>query len=228
MICLIEALDYRCLRYVRQPVGPFHVLVGPNASGKTTFLDVVSFLGRLVSDGLDEAVGERTKNFQDLVWLRTGKSFELAVEAIIPQERREKLANKKLDIVRYEVALGIEMKSGEMSIISERVLLKTAPPPHAPIQRALFPVLHESPDTLLVPAKGVKGAKTVVNKVAGGNDNFYDETGKGWDHAFKLGPRKSALGNRACKRFCVTQPGTGYATSFLPRPGRRSSNMIAK
>jgi hypothetical protein len=43
--------------------------------------------------------------------------------------------------------------------------------------------------------KIVKGAKTVVNKVTGGNDNFYDETGKGWDHAFKLGPRKSALGN---------------------------------
>ena len=34
-----------------------------------------------------------------------------------------------------------------------------------------------------------------MNKVAGGNDNFYDETGKGWDHSFKLGPRKSALGN---------------------------------
>jgi hypothetical protein len=28
-----------------------------------------------------------------------------------------------------------------------------------------------------------------------GNDNFYDETGKGWDHSFKLGPLKSALGN---------------------------------
>jgi hypothetical protein len=42
------------------------------------------------------------------------------------------------------------------------------------------------------PARGVK---TVINKVPGGNDNFYDETGKGWDHAFKLGPQKSALAN---------------------------------
>jgi predicted ATPase len=40
-----------------------------------------------------------------------------------------------------------------------------------------------------------RGIKTVVNKVPAGNDNFYDETGKGWAHAFKLGPRKSALGN---------------------------------
>ena len=41
MITLIEALNFRCLCYISQPMGPFHVLVGPNASGKTTFLDVV-------------------------------------------------------------------------------------------------------------------------------------------------------------------------------------------
>ena len=59
MISLIEVLDYRCLRYVRQNLGTFHVLVGPNASGKTTFLDVVSFLSRLVSHGLDAAIDDR-------------------------------------------------------------------------------------------------------------------------------------------------------------------------
>lgn len=48
MIRLIEALNFRCLRYVKQELGPFHVLVGPNASGKTTFLDVIAFLGRMV------------------------------------------------------------------------------------------------------------------------------------------------------------------------------------
>ena len=60
MIRLIEALNYRCLRYIRQPLDSFNVLVGPNASGKTTFLDVVAFLGRMVSDGLEEAIDERT------------------------------------------------------------------------------------------------------------------------------------------------------------------------
>lgn len=41
MIRLVEALHYRCLRYVRQPLDDFQVLVGPNASGKSTFLDVL-------------------------------------------------------------------------------------------------------------------------------------------------------------------------------------------
>ncbi len=81
MIRLIEALNFRSLRYVSQPLAPLHVLVGPNASGKTTFLDVVNFLGCLVSEALEAAVGERTQNFQDLVWGRSGQGFELAIEA---------------------------------------------------------------------------------------------------------------------------------------------------
>ena len=60
MITLIEALNYRCLRYVQRPLKPFHVLVGPNASGKTTFLDVLGFLSDLVSEGLEVALSERT------------------------------------------------------------------------------------------------------------------------------------------------------------------------
>jgi len=91
MITLVEALDYRCLRYIRQPLGPFHVLVGPNASGKTTFLDVIAFLGRLVSDGPDAAIEERSQNFYDLVWGREGTRFELAVEARIPEYLRGRL-----------------------------------------------------------------------------------------------------------------------------------------
>ncbi|MCP4695166.1 MAG: AAA family ATPase, partial [Desulfobacterales bacterium] len=69
MIRLIEALNYRCLRYIRQEINDFNVLVGPNASGKTTFLDVVSFLGDLASDGkLDGAIQKRTSNFFDLLF----------------------------------------------------------------------------------------------------------------------------------------------------------------
>src|SRR5947209_666133 len=102
MIAQIEALNYRSLRYIRQPVDSFHVLIGPNASGKTTFLDVVSFLGRLVADGVEAAITERTENFVDLLWNRTGNRFELAIEATIPQPIQEKMASEGIDAVRYE------------------------------------------------------------------------------------------------------------------------------
>ena len=198
MITLIEAKNYRCLHYVRQHLAPFHILVGPNASGKTTFLDVVSFLGDLVSEGPLAAIAKRTKNFQDLLWWRTGEGFELAVEAAIPKKMRALLRDPECETVRYEVALQFDQNSQEISIRAEKVLLKV--PDSKPIagQRLLFPATMDSPDTIITPAR-LKGTTVVVNKVADGNDNFYSEVyrekGKGWAPSYKLGPQKSALAN---------------------------------
>lgn len=197
MITLIEALNFRCLRSTRQPLGPFHVLVGPNASGKTTFLDVVAFLGQLVSDGLDAAIGERSANFQDLVWGRAGTSLELAVEAAIPEPIRGKIAANGYDTIRYEVGLELDSESTEVHIVAEKVLLKRAARSE-PVQPTLFPGIVTPPASILT-GKAGRGEKTIINKARGGNDLFYSEVyggaGKGWVPAFKLGPRKSALGN---------------------------------
>lgn len=194
MIRLIEALNFRCLRYIAQPLASFHVLLGPNASGKTTFLDVVAFLADLVTADLQKAVEDRTADFRDLVWRRQAGPFELAIEASIPPERRQSLADDQLSVVRYEAAIGPEPASGELGILAEKVLLKPDARSERSAQRKLFPIEPTPPPTI-VSRKVVRGAKTVVNKVLGGNDNFYDETGRGWDHAFKLGIRRSALGN---------------------------------
>jgi predicted ATPase len=193
MIRKVEALRYRCLLHVSRPISAFQILVGPNASGKTSFLDIIRFLGLLVSEGLDAAIGERSENLEDLVWQHQKDAFELAIEIDIPKERRQLLPSH-YDVCRYEVRIGIDPKSRENSILAERLLLMTSEGDGRPVQREIFPDVKTPPMTILkkVPARGIK---TVVNKVPAGNDNFYDETGKGWDHAFKLGPRKSALGN---------------------------------
>jgi predicted ATPase len=197
MIRLIEALNFRCLRYVRQPLGPFHVLVGPNASGKTTFLDVVGFLGRLVSDGLEVAVSERTQNFQDMVFGRSGDWFELAIEAAIPDDRKARL-KKDFDTIRYEVRVGLDPKTNEVGIQGEKAWLKTWKE-KAPPERLLFPSEPEAPKTILT-GHARTGWQGVLTKAHGGNDNFYVEVrepggGKGWFPSIRLGPRKSALGN---------------------------------
>ncbi|MCK4850084.1 MAG: ATP-binding protein [Phycisphaerae bacterium] len=197
MISLIEALNFRCLRYVRQPLEPFMVLVGPNASGKTTFLDVVAFLGRLVADGVEAAVSERTQNFQDFVWGKVGRSFELAIEVRIPEDRQKLLADQRFNTLRYEVQIGKDPETDEVMILAEKALLK-AGEAVSHKQRLLFPQAPEPPASILT-KKGKREIRTIVNKVPGGNDNFYSETnprsGKGWFPAIKLGPRKSALGN---------------------------------
>lgn len=198
MISLVEARHYRCLRYVRQHMEPFHILVGPNASGKTTYLDVIAFLGKLVADGLDAAIGDRTSNFQDLTWLRSGHGFELAIEAVIPELLRERLAPRVFDSVRYEIALTSDPQTHEVWIEAEKVILMKRER-EAPAQRVLFPGLIDVPTTIITPTRRRPGDYLVVSKVPGGNDNFYSEVygekGKGWAPSFRLGPRKSALAN---------------------------------
>ena len=197
MITLVEALNYRCLRYVQRPLKPFHVLVGPNASGKTTFLDIIGFLRDLASTGLDAALEERTPNPRELLFQGQGKQLELSVEARIPDALRELTFRPDLDIIRYQVAIGYDETHGDFEFKAETLLLKKSEA-LKPQQRSIFPMLPNAPDSLQTNIHGSHN-KVVLNKLTGGNDNFYSETYRrsagGWVPAIKLGPRRSALGN---------------------------------
>ncbi|MBL8228658.1 MAG: hypothetical protein JNL98_09280 [Bryobacterales bacterium] len=63
-------MNFRSLRFIRRPLGPLQILVGSNACGKTTFLDVLSFLGALATRGLQDAFRERSQTPIDLLWQR--------------------------------------------------------------------------------------------------------------------------------------------------------------
>ena len=197
MITFIEALNYRCLRYVSRPLDSFHVLVGPNASGKSTFLDVVAFLQEVVTDGLEEALSNRTSNPEELLYRRQGEAFELAIEARIPDDVRCKTAREELDTARYEVAIGYDETQRRFEFKSETFRLKKGGFVE-PQQRPLFPMASAPPQSVQTP-KGQSQERLVISKVPGGNDNFYNETyarpGKGWMPSFKLGSHRSALGN---------------------------------
>ena len=200
MITLIEACGFRCLRYVRRPMERFQVLVGPNASGKTTFLDVIAFLSDLVSDGLEAAINKRTQNFADLVWGRENTGFEIAIEARVPEDKRELLAEeyRHYTTVRYEIGIGSDPQTGETVITAEQGALLTASPTSG-IQRSLFlfPSPVDPPGTI-ISSRRSGASKSLFSKIPGGNDNFYAEAyakeGR-WAPSFRLGPRKSTLGN---------------------------------
>jgi hypothetical protein len=139
-------------------------------------------------------VEKRTESWHDLVWGRKPDSFGLAVELEVPEQKRAQLEKPEYSVARYEVALGVHPESEEFGILEEKLLLKTPEDVPRSRQRSLFPEAKEVPASITTPTS-TRGKKTVVNKVPGGNDNFYDETGGGWDHAFKLGLLKSALAN---------------------------------
>lgn len=200
MITQIETLNYRSLRYIRQPLASFQVLIGPNASGKSTFLDVVAFLADVVreKEGVSGAVGVRAPDMRDLTWLRRGEMFELAVEAVVPPTvRRPK--NGQSARLRYEVRVGIQAPSHAVNLLGETLWLR---PEHeddegAVEPRTLFP-LPQPPPASIIRSPGQRtppGWRRVVNKVPdSGNDYFRSETSD-WNNLFRLGPRRSALAN---------------------------------
>lgn len=201
MFVRLEALNYRCLRYVQQPLSRFHILIGPNASGKSTFLDVVAFLADLLreKEGVAAAVLSRAPDVRDLHWMAEDGPFELAVEATIPQKLRSP-RNSGYTRARYEVRVGMHPVTGEIGLLAETLWLGTEAPldsGRSMKQRSLFPMPLEPPNTILQSAdrKRQPGWRRIVNKVPdSGNDYFRSETSD-WNNLFRLGPRRSALAN---------------------------------
>lgn len=194
MIRSIEALHYRCLRYVRQEIEPFQILVGPNGSGKSTFLDVVQILGDLLKWNLDAI---RKRSFLDLVWMRDERArIELVVELEVPRERVKHPPQNSSRRARYEVAIGLSER-GELAILGENLWLKPDGPFRHSIPRILFPAPEPPPTHLVLPewSRAPKGWKKIVSKRPGsGNDYFFSET-TAWKRPFRFGPQSLALRN---------------------------------
>ena len=202
MIRRIDALSYRSLKYVSQPLGRFQILVGPNASGKSSFLDVPAFLGDLLRVGPSRAIlgdkrvglSQRAPDITHLFWMRQGARFELAIELTIPPDRRRLLGNGGHSVCRYEVAVGLQDQAGAASLLAETLWLRPADEPNVAVPRSLFPQT-TLPPAQIIHTKTPTGWRRVVNKVEeSGNDYFSSET-SGWNNLFRLGPSKSALAN---------------------------------
>ena len=129
MLTRIQALNYRCFNHIDQSLGNFQVLVGANGVGKSTFLDVICFLGELVRQprgGLQAALNGRSASFEDLLFEKKEGFFELAIEAEIP----EKIASESRvlghsGIVRLEVRIGFtNTNRSQIGVLSERLVIR--------------------------------------------------------------------------------------------------------
>lgn len=116
MFTKVEASGYRCLKDVSQELRPFQILVGSNGSGKSAFLDVIAFLGEVVSNQLYQTIRPRTENFHDLVWGRDGNTFRLAIEASI--------GSSPADTIRYEVTVRIDTTTDDIMLEREEVSIR--------------------------------------------------------------------------------------------------------
>ena len=198
MISLIEALNYRSLRYVRQPLCPFQILIGPNGSGKTTFLDVPSFLAHLVEAGLEAAIGGddrlsiplRATDARQLLWKQEGHLFELAVELPIPSDLPRGNGVNAQQVCRYELAIDADA----ISIAAENLFLIPQGEERPRKQLDLFPSPRKIPPTILVKpnASLPKGWKKVIRRNHADKATFFAENSN-WQNPFKILSGRSAL-----------------------------------
>lgn len=198
MIRRIQVLNFRCLRYVDLRLDRSHVLIGPNASGKSTLLDAIAFLGDLARNGLEDAVNRRTANFRDLVWDRRDGDvgFELAIEVNVPKNLTKLLPPEhNFRIFRYQIAVKSEGHGFRISSEGAHLMQESRQAVHR--QHLLFPDPVLAPQTILLGT--TRGARSVVTKSARGTDSYYVETdpraGRGWVTAIALGSRRSTLAN---------------------------------
>ncbi len=203
MITGVEIRNYRGLRYIPLKLEAFQVLVGPNASGKTTLLDTINFIRDLLVGGLDAAVyGDprftippRAADPRDLTWMRQGGDLEIALTLDLP-DHVVKVLGGRHDKARYEVAIATD---GPLSFRAENFFLVAAGngQDRRPEQGDLFPNPPESPGPIVThPGRQTPaGRRKVVSKTGDqGNDYFKSEVSK-WNNMFRLGPGRSALAN---------------------------------
>lgn len=202
MITLIEVKNYKSLRYISRKLSGFHVLVGANATGKSTFLDIIQFLSDIINYGIDKAIQERVSYFEELTYANKGGDIEFAIEVDIPKPILTLFNNEKFTTIRYEIRIGRHEETKENAIKEERCVLITQNAKynieHSNL-KLFFPEYKDIPSSILQEKYKPKQFKRVLSKKSGGNDNFYIETsegsGKGWIPSFKLGVKRSALGN---------------------------------
>lgn len=194
MFTRIEARRFRSLRATEQDLRPFQSLVGPNGGGKTTFLDVIGFLSDVLRNRGDvrETVSSRSFTFQKLLWVEEGNSFQLALEAVIPDGVRAAMADDKqrFSHVRYEVEVGLG-PDNDVGFEQEVLWLTETRSQQVGQARLEFPNPNNLTTSLMVGSGTTR--KAAITKKPGGNDNYYTEGKKSYSPSFKLGRTKSAL-----------------------------------
>lgn len=202
MFSRVQTRYFRSLKAVDQTLGPIQALVGPNASGKTTFLDVIALFSDLMRwrGDVRAAMQSRSANFEQLLWQGASEgpvhanAFQLAVEAPIPDAVRTRMAEekRKYTFVRYEIEIGLDASSNDLGLNHETLWLRTPNLKQLP-HPTLFPLVPDNAPPIFV--RSGAGLKVAVKKNPTGNDNYYTEGTKSYMPSFRLGRGKLALAN---------------------------------
>lgn len=190
MIHRIWLKNFRMLANNRVDLGPFVVLVGRNATGKSTLMSALRFVSALLSDGVDAAIelalDHSGASFRDLCF-DPGRPVEMALAISLSHGH-----------YRYEVEVGPD--GSDVPVILRESLFFLPEGSDQPSeaesldrQRSLFGDV-ELGEVIHANAPRSSGWRKIVGKTPDGKDYFRDEKTE-WNNQFRFGPMRSALGN---------------------------------
>jgi len=128
----IRASNFKSFKELDLEVGNFHVVVGPNAAGKSNFAHIFQFLKSVEENGLKDAVaihggGESIRNFkadpsQSIrieLEMRPSPDVGIDIQTTVKGERR----NGKLQVerIRYGFAFGTSGRKNGVQITSDQI-----------------------------------------------------------------------------------------------------------
>jgi predicted ATPase len=181
MIRLLQARNFRMLRSNSVALQPFQVLVGQNATGKSTLLGALQLVGDVLQGGVSYAVERVAGNFYDLCF-DSSQPVALAVELSVPGPERGE------SHLRYEIEIGIEPGTG-LRVLQENLFILPAngngKPEPSLFGEEIFTLVHHSVPRIW---------RKVVSKTKEGRDYFRDERTE-WNNVFRFGLDRAALGS---------------------------------
>src|SRR4051795_7364371 len=115
MIQLLQAKNFRMLRSNSVALQPFQVLVGQNATGKSTLLGALQLIGDVLGHGVHSAVERVAPSFYDLCF-DPSQPIALSVQLPVPATGQE------TRLLRYEIEIGIDANS-ELRVLQENLFI---------------------------------------------------------------------------------------------------------
>ena len=120
-ISRLSIRNFGPIRELDVELDPLTLIIGRNATGKSTFLDAAGFLTDALESGLQTAVAQRTDRFEELLHNGAGASFTIAVDLDLAAEP---MRPSEAERAHYQLEVGTV--SGAPAVLAEELWLGPA------------------------------------------------------------------------------------------------------